>query len=487
MKTRLTLFMFLFTLHTAFAQQWIDEKYSYDSLLNVTYGTATDFNGGTDTLKMDIYLPQCDDVNHVSRRPLLMWVHGGSFVGGDKNELTNLCRIFARRGYVTATINYRLGFIADDSYYNCNFVPNYRCFFAGDTAEWYRAYYRSVQDGKGALRYLINRNAQFRIDTANVFVAGESAGSFVAIGVALLDTAAERRPETFAIGALPSPHDSMMQCSYNNGQSFPNSTVARPDLGGIDGTIELTTVNYTIKGIGNMYGGMVNNLLQYHKAGSPKPAIFSFHRPCDIVVPIDSNRVDWGVSWCLANCWSCLTIMKTPKVYGSRAMSNWNTTNNYGYVFHNEFTTLNFPYLCGNIIIQPPGSCWDQLNNSCHAYDNFTTRQTNLANFFAPYITTNPICDTMLFTALPAVPSLEQTIKLYPNPVNGSAQVTLETAYFIGSTVKVLDITGNVVIPARELRAKSTTISLGNLPAGMYMLVFQHASGATVVKKLVKE
>lgn len=484
MKKTFTLLAFLFLLQTAFAQQWIDQKYSYDSLLNVTYGTAVNFNGQTDTLRMDIYLPQCDDVNHVSRRPLMLWVHGGSFLAGDKNDpsITNLCKIFARRGYVTASIDYRLGFIADDAAWTCNY-PGYPCVFAGDTAEWYRSYYRSVQDGKGALRYLINRNAQFRIDTANVFVAGESAGSFVAIGIALLDTAVERRPETFALSALPSPDAGTLTCQYNVGETFPNSTVNRPDLGGIDGTIEPTTVNYTIKGIGNMYGGMVNNLLQYHKAGSPKPAIFSFHQPCDIIVPIDSNRVDWGLSWCFSNCYSCYGIANTPKVYGSRVMSNWNTSNSYGYTIHNEFTTTTFPYQC----LFVPGSCADQVNNPCHAYDNVTTRQTNLANFFAPYVTTNPICDTMLFTGAPDEIGFGRSVKLYPNPVNGQSQVTIETAYFAGATVKVLDLRGNVVITMQPLRGKTTTLGLANLAAGMYVLVLQDASGGTVTRKLVKE
>jgi hypothetical protein len=224
-------------------------------------------------------------------------------------------------------------------------------------------------------------------------------------------------------------------------------------------------------------------LLQYHKAGSPKPAIYSFHQPCDIVVPIDSARVYWGLSWCMTNGYNCFGIANTPKVYGSRVMSNWNTNNNYGYTIHNEFTTLNFPYQ----FLFVPGSCADQVNNPCHAYDNVTTRQTNLANFFAPIITTNPICDTMLFTGAPDEIGFGRSVKLYPNPVNGSAQLTIETAYFAGATVKVLDLRGNVVIATQPLRAKTTTLGLGNLAAGMYVLVLQDASGGTVTRKLVKE
>lgn len=483
MKKHLALFILLFSISAGYAQQWIDQKYSYDSLLNVTYGTAINFNGTVDTLKMDIYSPVCDDVNHVSRRPLMVWIHGGAFLAGDKNDasITNLCKIFARRGYVTASIDYRLGFVSDDAAWTCNY-PGYSCVFAADSAEWHRAYYRAVQDGKGALRYLINRHAQFRIDTANVFLAGESAGSIVALGVGLMDTLIERRPETFAIGSVPAPHTSTYTCVYNAGETFSGS-IARPDLGGIDGTIEPTTISYTIKGIGNMYGAMLNDLLQNIPVSKPKPVIYSFHQPCDMVVPIDSGKVYTNLSWCMTNGYGCYAIANTAKLYGSRTFSDWNTANSYGYTIHNEFTATNFPYS----FLFGPGSCADQVNTPCHAYDNVTLRQNNLANFFAPYVSTNPVCDTMLFTAAPELQNMERAFKLYPNPANGDVQLTIETAYFAGSTIRVLGMPGNVVIPARELRAKTTAISLAHLPAGMYMVVLQLPSGQIVVKKLVKE
>ncbi len=139
MKHLLTL-LFISTYFNSSAQQWIDKVYTYDSTLNVTYGTALNFNNEVDTLKMDIYLPQCDDVSHESKRPLLLWVHGGAFLAGSKDDvsITNLCKQFAKRGYVTASISYRLGFISDDAAWNCNY-PNYSCVFASDSAEWLRA------------------------------------------------------------------------------------------------------------------------------------------------------------------------------------------------------------------------------------------------------------------------------------------------------------------------------------------------------------
>ena len=56
---------------------------------------------------MDIYTPVGDNYTN---RPLLIFAHGGSFIGGSKTNPTmvDLCETFAKRGYVTASINYRL-------------------------------------------------------------------------------------------------------------------------------------------------------------------------------------------------------------------------------------------------------------------------------------------------------------------------------------------------------------------------------------------
>lgn len=314
MKTILTLVSILLFCQTISAQQWFDKKYTYDSLMNVTYGTSADFLGNTEVHKMDIYIPNCDDSAHISRRPLIVFIHGGAFIAGSKDEanLQTMCKQFAQRGYVTASIDYRLGFISDNAAHTCNF-PSYNCVFAADSAEWHRAYYRSVQDGKGALRYLINRHSQFRIDTNNIFVAGESAGAFVSLGVALMDTINEKLTQANATNSVPTPNPNTVSCVYNVGKTFP-AMINRPDLGDIHGTIEPTTINYTIKGVGNMFGGMMSDLLKFNKAGTSKPAIYSYHQPCDMVVPIDSAKVYAGLSWCMTNGYGCNGISNTPKV-----------------------------------------------------------------------------------------------------------------------------------------------------------------------------
>jgi len=320
-KSKFQLFsLFLSIALSANAQIWVDKKFSYDSLLNITYGSSENFLGKSELLDMDIYLPSCTTGKSLPR-PLMLWIHGGALLAGTKNDVNidYLCKQFARRGYVTATINYRLGFVGDTNTWSCNY-PNYPCVFAADTSEWHRALYRAIQDGKGALRFLINRYQEYNIDTANVFVAGESAGAFVALGIGLMDTILERPPATYTLATLPRPATTTTACPYLINKPLP-LTIPRPDLGEIDGEIEPTAIHFIVKGIGNMYGAMTSDLLRLHKSLSVKPSIYSFHQPCDIVVPIDRDRIFWGLSWCMTNGYNCYAIKNTPIIFGSRTIS----------------------------------------------------------------------------------------------------------------------------------------------------------------------
>jgi len=467
-------------LSTSNAQQWIDKKYTYDSVLNITYGTSVNYVGSSEDLKMDLFLPRCESGTQ-SSRPLIMFIHGGAFLEGSKNDLSiqNLCKQFARRGYVTATISYRLGFVPDDIAWNCNY-PNYKCVFATDTAEWIRSYYRAVQDGKGALRYLINRHEQFNIDTTHIFVAGESAGAFTAMGVALLDSSIERPSQTFAIADAPRPSNNALDCSYSADKNF-GTTVSRPDLGHIDGTIEPTNINYTIKGIGNMYGGMLGNLLQYAKQGKPKPALYSFHQPCDPVVPIDSNSVYWGLTWCMNNGYNCFGITNVPRVYGSRTIRDWNNQNNYGYIIRNEFTTKNFPFSFG-FPFASPGSCLDQVSTPCHAYDNPNLRENQLAEFFAGLNTQPTACQP----TTTSVNNLNQNaLIIYPNPASNQLIISIPSVQ--KGIINIYDASGKQVKKEILFSGKQATIETSGLTSGLYILEIKWANKTKTFQKFLKK
>lgn len=77
---------------------------------DISYGAASgyyvrDLQG----LRLDLYQPTGDALTN---RPLILLMHGGAFIMGDKATTTvgELAENFARKGYVVAVINYRMGF-----------------------------------------------------------------------------------------------------------------------------------------------------------------------------------------------------------------------------------------------------------------------------------------------------------------------------------------------------------------------------------------
>ena len=84
------LFAFLaFSAALGMAQPCLNGRYAtevfpnYTLTSNITFGANTSFSGANTTLKLDFYEPTGDtEIN----RPLILWVHGGSFLGGSKTD-----------------------------------------------------------------------------------------------------------------------------------------------------------------------------------------------------------------------------------------------------------------------------------------------------------------------------------------------------------------------------------------------------------------
>lgn len=114
-------------------------------------------------LLADIYTPVGDSSES---RPLLMMLHGGAFLLGNKEETAHVawCQYFASLGYVAVSMDYRLGFHLNKSSYA-----------AAEQA--------AVEDLEQALAYLLARE-DLRIDPDRVFLAGTSAGAATSLSVA---------------------------------------------------------------------------------------------------------------------------------------------------------------------------------------------------------------------------------------------------------------------------------------------------------------
>ena len=131
--------------------------------LGVKYGSAIDFIGQRQALELDLYRPP----ERSKPRPVVIWVHGGGFTWGERGFLSNYATAFAERGFVSATITYRL---AGDQLGRVGYVGAARA---------------AQHDAQAAVRWFRRRAKRLNINPRRIFVGGHSAGAFTALEVAV--------------------------------------------------------------------------------------------------------------------------------------------------------------------------------------------------------------------------------------------------------------------------------------------------------------
>ena len=139
---------------------------SVSKTADIQYGTAPNLQGTPVALKLDFYQPT-GDTN--TRRPVIIWVHGGGFSAGDKSDGADWASAFARRGYVAVSLGYRL--LAPGPCGGSGPVPAY-C---------YTAAYGAQHDAQAAVRFLRTNAGCLGIDPDRIAMAGESAGAVTSL------------------------------------------------------------------------------------------------------------------------------------------------------------------------------------------------------------------------------------------------------------------------------------------------------------------
>ena len=156
------------------------KKEEIDYKINVKYGEAKNWKGEYNELTVNIYFPK-RTIDKLKNRPFIVLAHGGGFhregENGNKNQLNDLCFSLAKRGFVTATIDYRVGWEDEDN-------DIYRKGKINPTAVY--AVYRGYQDGRAAMRYFVENAEHYGIDTNAIFMGGRSAGGDISMATAFL-------------------------------------------------------------------------------------------------------------------------------------------------------------------------------------------------------------------------------------------------------------------------------------------------------------
>ncbi len=155
--------------------RYVNKIFNDVTITTVQYGANVDVQGNLQNLFMDIYEPVGDIA---TARPTIVLGHGGSFVQGTRTDgdVEALCMGFAERGYVAASIDYRL--------YQLVF-PNFP-----DSLTALDVVIKTVGDMKAAVRHLRKDAAtenQFGVDSDRIFIGGASAGAIIALHAAYMD------------------------------------------------------------------------------------------------------------------------------------------------------------------------------------------------------------------------------------------------------------------------------------------------------------
>ena len=217
---------------------------------DISYGSNVDYFGNTQNLTLDVYKPNTPLAGANGKFPLYLWVHGGAFLVGGKSDGENELIRMANNGFVSVGINYRLGWDRNPDADQCS----------GDSTSLKEAIYRAIQDLNASLRFMVGNADKYNIDTANIFIAGASAG-----GVAILNTV------------------------YIN-QDYANLMVpnALSRFGGINNADNNYNNTFTVKGMASEWGG-INDEMRI-TASNVVPTIF-FHGELDNVVPYNIGTV----------------------------------------------------------------------------------------------------------------------------------------------------------------------------------------------------
>ncbi|MCF8238238.1 MAG: alpha/beta hydrolase fold domain-containing protein [Saprospiraceae bacterium] len=400
------------------------------ALKDVTYGAAMRWPSSVvDTLKMDIYMPD-PSIDPLAERPFILLLHGGAFFGGQREDMQSLCQEYARRGYVAATMSYRLGWECDP---NSGFLI---CFYCGPLADKLKvAAYRSVQDTRAALRYVAYHANDYGIDPDNFFVGGTSAGSVAAIHAAFLD---QTQADIFC----------------------PECVSA---VGQLDSGVNMVQAPYTIQGVVNNCGAVLN--LDIFEAGLPMPMV-SFHDDGDCVVPS-------GYGYALG----CLNCQDFFLANGSKEMKAKSAETGNCFEMNLRLNSLNhcsYP----NATIISRSSCFLKsiLCGTCES------ASSNDVNNIAS-------CMDLGTTLVSDLKGQGPNVRIYPNPSSGQTWMDVYGITTEGKIeVQINNALGVALSRISVLPGNGHSIALPYLPQGVYtVMVYQGSSVGQPHKLMIQD
>ena len=498
-------------IYVSVSAQCTDDRYrNFNYFLGSTVTSGIEFGvnesvppfgsteGSPQSLKMDVYEPAGDQSTN---RPVVVVAFGGSFIGGERNQVEFLCREFARMGYVAIAPDYRVGL-----------------FFPIDEIQTTLAVLRGAHDMKGCVRYLRKTVAEdgnpYGIDPDMIFVGGVSAGAISAIHAAYLDDLATEIPAYLV-----------------------NDTAGLGGLEGLSGPLEYTS---EVQGVFS-YSGAIGDTTWMTQNDVP---IISFHEEGDATVPYLTQEVAVsGIPTGLIASGSFDLHVRAENAGMDNCFNGYPGNGHVGYIGNNNYPevlgkTADFladivcaeTMDCGEVIYDLPCTVVDLTPGSqtpCDSVTNTYNQELVIEYYNGPVsgdIVVNGISfavtgspQTVMLTGLNAdgaqvtadisftdnefcmlvedaawtAPSCGSTsireslfasIKLYPNPASGFVVLDARTSSYELDSWSLIDLQGRSVLNGL-FNARLQKIDITSVQSGSYILKAwgKEASGETSI------
>ena len=499
------------------AQRFVTEVFpSFTETSNITYATNISVLTGTPTsvnLAMDVYQP-AGITDTMARRPLIIFLHEGSclppFINqeptGSRNDSANveMCERFARRGYVVANIDYRLGWNP-----------------AGSTVDIRRgtlinALFRAVQDAKSCVRYFRKDAATanlYMIDSNRIILGGASNGGTVAVNYACLQDSLQLSiPKYISSTTVPA-------YGFVAGQPYV-SFASQGDQNGYGGIPALNNSNNS-PGYGNnvqfvfSLGSVLGDSTWLTAGDAPMVA---FHNISDPFTPY-GNGIVYVPS---------IPPQSVVAISGSGAfipmadqLGNNDCFNNPGFKsqyasdpYTIQANTLNggheglYPFASP----VPETSPWDWFD-SVATVDGAVAYGLTVGaadTIYANALLTNPdmskikamkYIDTIMGYLNPRIayclgliPGLavnnvtknNHEVNIFPNPVTGFLVVKTTAQDDLIRKIDICDLTGRSVMHVNDIDETQITLRKDNIPSGVYLISIFTTSEKTIKKLVVQ-
>ena len=455
--------------------RYLDEVFS-DVTIDTTiqYGENYEFFTGFQQLKpllMDVYYPTGDTATN---RPVVLLSHNGSFLpealtaqalgfcfkGRRDSSMVELCKRFARRGYVAISFDYRLGWNATSS------DPEVRA------KTIIQAVYRAMQDSKGLIRYLRSTHTngnQWGIDPSKIVLGGSNSGAYVALAANSLNDTTELNQSKF-VGT--------------GGRFIQQDTIG--DFEGFGGLQNHD--NYS--GFSSAYnvtlalGGAVGDTSWIQAGEGP---VIAFHGSNETLTPYNTGIV--------------VTSTGQPVIEVSGAGDFMPVYNRLG--CNNSFLPNNFAQGPANrqngVFTQSYEGLYPFHGQSFEPWNWYSC---NLSiNSFATKAKANLYIDTIMgYTAPRLYKQLidnsyegptgifeaknDISMSVYPNPANNYLTVKVAGEQKPMASLQLVDITGRVVSEVKDVDAYTASVNVAELVNGIYTLNVKLTDGNTAARRI---